>query len=369
ADMPAYQTCLFTPDGNGQAHTERLVDIHAERLAKMDAHGVEFCVLSLTTPGIQDFVRPTEAARQAVLTIDWAAGEVRENPKRFGAFAALAMHDPHVAAKELTRCVKELGFLGALVNDTQRGSVDGETPVFYDGLSLSALHTFLPVKRVLLGPEWDVFWQTVTELDVPFYLHPIAPKGTHYDKFWAARATLVGPCMSFANGAAAHLLGMIVNGVFDRHPKLRVIIGHLYGEKIPIDLWRISHWLEDVHKPRGAVKMQRTLRECFASNIWLTTSGDFDTIVLKYVVSEVGTSRIMYVSVCTDPYETFELACGWFDGIKPDTQLSEVNLQSIARDKAGEVLKLRLQTSCNSEIKPESTICLNPTSCFPIVLL
>ncbi|KAJ6615107.1 hypothetical protein B0H10DRAFT_2258743 [Mycena sp. CBHHK59/15] len=319
--MSAYQARLFTPNGNGQAH--------AERLAKMDAHGVEFCALSLTAPGIQDFVGPTKPARQAVLTNHWVAGEVRENPKRFGvrsallfcSFATLAMHDPHVAAKELTRCVKELGFLGALVNGTQRGGVDGET------------------------------LQTVTELDVPFYLHPIAPKGAHCDKFWAARATLVGPCMSFANGAAAHLLGMIVNGVFDRHPKLRVIIGHLYGEKIPIDLggsrtgsrtsmYGIPCALCYHDKPRGAVKMQRTLRECFASNIWLTTSGDFDAIVLKCVVSEVGASHIMF-SV-DYPYETFELACGWFDGIMPDTQLSEVNLQSIARDKAVEVLKLRL---------------------------
>ncbi|KAJ7279966.1 hypothetical protein C8J57DRAFT_1220497 [Mycena rebaudengoi] len=321
AEMSAYQASLFTVDGDGRAHADRLVDIHAQRLAKMDAHDVEFSVLSLTAPGIQDFFDPAEAAQKAAIANDWVAGQVQENPKRFGAFAALAMHDPHVAAKELTRCVKELGFLGALVNDTQRGGADGDTPIFYD------------------GPEWDVFWKTVTDLDVPFYLHPIAPKGTQFEKYWQARSARVGPCMSFANGVAAHLMGMVVNGVFDRHPTLKVIIGHL-GEKIPIDLWRISHWLEDVHKPRGAVKMQRTLREYFASNIWLTTSGNFDTNVLKYVVSEVGASRIMF-SV-DYPYETFELACEWFDGLKPDAQLSETDLQSIARDKAVEVLKLRL---------------------------
>ncbi|KAJ7136708.1 hypothetical protein C8R44DRAFT_868833 [Mycena epipterygia] len=318
ADMSAYQARLFT---DAQAHADKLADIHAARLAKMDAHGVQFCVLSLTAPGIQDFVGPTEAARHAVRANNWVAEEVKKNPARFGAFAALAMHDPQVAANELKRCITELGFLGALVNDTQRGGPDGETPIFYD------------------GPEWDVFWQTVTELDVPFYLHPIAPKGTQYAKFWAARPALVGPCMSFANGVSTHLMGMIVNGVFDRHPTLKIIIGHM-GEKLPIDLWRMSHWLEDVHKPRGAVKMQRTLREYFASNIWVTTSGDFDTNVLKYVVSELGVNRVMF-SV-DYPYETFERACGWFDTIEPDAQLSEADLKSIAREKAMEVLKLRL---------------------------
>ncbi|KAJ7181320.1 hypothetical protein C8R43DRAFT_269349 [Mycena crocata] len=319
--MSAYQAGLFTADGNGQAHADRLADIHGERLAKMDKHGVQFCVLSLTAPGIQDFVDPTEAALGAVQANDWIAEEVQKNPTRFGAVAALAMHDPQVAAKELKRCVQELGFLGALVNDTQRGGVDGEVPVFYD------------------GPEWDVFWRTVADLDVPFYLHPIAPKGSQYNKFWADRPALVGPCMSFANGVSMHLLGMIVNGVFDRHRSLKVIIGHM-GEKLPIDLWRISHWLEDVHKPRGAVKMQRTLREYFESNIWVTTSGNFDTKVLKYVVSELGASRVMF-SV-DYPYETFEIACEWFDGIKPDSQLSDADLKSISRDRAIEVFKLRL---------------------------
>jgi 2,3-dihydroxybenzoate decarboxylase len=148
ADMSAYQASLFVADGNGQAHANRLVDIHGERLKKMDAHNVDFCILSMTAPGIQDFVDPKEAADAARLSNDWVAGEVKKNPKRFGAFAALAMHDPKTASEELTRCVKEYGFLGALVNDNQRGGPDGETPVFYD------------------QPEWDSFWQTCVDLDV-----------------------------------------------------------------------------------------------------------------------------------------------------------------------------------------------------------
>lgn len=68
------------------------------------------------------------------------------------------MHDPKTAAEELTRCVKQYSFKGALINDTQRAGPDGEDLIFYD------------------QPEWDVFWQTCTELDVPVcipYLHPL----------------------------------------------------------------------------------------------------------------------------------------------------------------------------------------------------
>ena len=137
------------------------------------------------------------------------------------------MHDPRQAADELRRVVTTYGFKGALVNDTQRAGPDGDDMIFYD------------------QPEWDVFWSTVTELDVPFYLHPRNPTGTIHDKLWADRKWLVGPPLSFAQGVSLHLLGMVTNGVFDRHPKLQIVIGHL-GEHLPFDLWRINHWFEDV---------------------------------------------------------------------------------------------------------------------------
>lgn len=137
------------------------------------------------------------------------------------------MHDPKQAADELRRVVKEYGFKGVLVNDTQRAGGDGDDMIFYD------------------QPEWDIFWSTVTELDVPFYLHPRNPTGTIHAKLWAARSWLVGPPLSFAQGVSLHLLGMVTNGVFDRHPKLQVVIGHL-GEHLPFDLWRINHWFEDI---------------------------------------------------------------------------------------------------------------------------
>lgn len=224
AEQSAYQARLFVADGNGQAHADRLVDIHGERLAKMDEHGVAHTILSLTAPGIQDFDEPKAAAAAAREVNDWVYQQVQKNPKRFSAFASLSMHNPKDASDELRRTVKEYGFVGALVNDNQR--LPNDEAAWYD------------------QPEWDEFWATVTELDVPFYLHPIAPKGEIFRRIYKDRAALIGPVLSFANNVSAHLLGMIVNGVFDRHPKLKIIVGHL-GEHIPFDLWRINHWLED----------------------------------------------------------------------------------------------------------------------------
>ncbi|SPO44506.1 related to 5-carboxyvanillate decarboxylase [Moesziomyces antarcticus] len=305
AEQSAYQARLFVADGNGQAHADRLVDIHGERLAKMDKHGVAHTILSLTAPGIQDFDEPKAAAAAAREVNDWVHQQVQKNPKRFSAFASLSMHNSKDASDELRRCVKELGFVGALVNDNQR--LPNDEAAWYD------------------LPEWDDFWSTVTELDVPFYLHPIAPKGEIHRRIYKDRAALIGPVLSFANNVSAHLLGMIVNGVFDRHPKLKIIVGHL-GEHIPFDLWRINHWLEDVHKPRGAVSMKKTIRDYFNENIWVTTSGHFSTLTLKYVQDEIGVDRILFS--IDYPYEKFEDACDWFKTL--DGKFSAEDLAKIS---------------------------------------
>lgn len=67
------------------------------------------------------------------------------------------MHNSEVAAAELTRAVRDLGFKGALLNSFQQAGNDGETCLYYD------------------LPQYDAFWAQVAVLDVPVYLHPRNP--------------------------------------------------------------------------------------------------------------------------------------------------------------------------------------------------
>lgn len=318
---------LYISPPDRERYMRQISDINDERVRLADAHGIGYTIVSLTVPGIQGIHDPKEAERSATETNDWVYGKIKGRPDKLGAFAALSMHDPVQAGNELRRCVRTLGFHGALVNDFQHAGPDGETFKYYD------------------QPEYDAFWRVVVELDVPVYIHPAAPSGVVYEKLYAQRKFLIGPPLSFANAVNLHLMGLITNGVFDRFPKLKIIVGHL-GEHLPFDFWRINHWLEDVEKPlareQGVTNMcKKTVYDYFKQNIWLTTSGHFSTPTLKYVVNELGADRILF-SV-DYPYETIENCTAWWDG-KADEVKEAVggveNYRKIGRDNAKALLKL-----------------------------
>ncbi|HVX91650.1 MAG TPA: amidohydrolase family protein, partial [Xanthobacteraceae bacterium] len=207
----------------------RLLDIQKLRLAEMDKHGVAMMILSLNAPAVQaihDVKRAIAVAREAN---DVLAAEVAKRPDRFAAFAALPMQDPDAAIAELTRCVSELGFVGALVNGfSQAGTPDNV--LYYD------------------LPQYRPFWRTVERLDVPFYLHPRNPLPA-WSRFYEGHNWMLGPNWAFAAETAVHALRLIGSGLFDDCPNLQIVLGHL-GEGIPIYLWRIdgrNGWMKEPH--------------------------------------------------------------------------------------------------------------------------
>src|SRR4029079_2111237 len=135
------------------ALSHRLLDVQDTRLREMDKHGVGMMILSLNAPAVQAIADTERAIAIAKQANDLLADNVRKRPDRFAAFAALAMQDPDAAARELERCVKELKFVGALVNGL-RATCDAKRLLYYD------------------MPQYKPFWKLVESLDVPFYLHP-----------------------------------------------------------------------------------------------------------------------------------------------------------------------------------------------------
>jgi 2,3-dihydroxybenzoate decarboxylase len=291
----------------------RLVDIQDTRVRLMDEAGVDICILSLNAPAVQaiwDVPRAISVAREAN---DHLAREIAERPDRFAGFAALPMQDPEAAAKELTRCVKEHGFVGALVNGfSQAGKPD--SALYYD------------------LPQYRPFWKTCADLGVPFYLHPRNPlpgANTSYE----GHNWLMGPNWAFHAETAVHALRLIGSGLFDEHPSLQIILGHL-GEGIPAYLWRIDHrndWMKAPHKYAA----KKWVADYFRNNFVLTTSGNFSDSALHQSIAEIGIDRVLWSA--DYPFEDIGEAAKWMD----ETPMSEKDREKIARTNAVRLFGLK----------------------------
>jgi predicted TIM-barrel fold metal-dependent hydrolase len=290
----------------------RLTDFQDKRLRFMDASGVEIMILSLNAPAVQaihDVKRAVQVAREAN---DVLAAEIAKQPKRFAGFAALPMQDPDEAARELTRCVKELGFVGALVNGfSQAGSAN--SALYYD------------------LPQYRPFWREVARLDVPFYLHPRDPLPGAIPGY-EGHNWLLGPNWAFHAETAVHALRLIGSGLFDEHPSLQIILGHL-GEGIPAYLWRIDH-RNDWMKARHRYAAKKWVVDYFRENFVLTTSGNFSTSALDQAIAEIGVDRVLWSA--DYPFEAISDAADWIDA----APISDADRQKIARTNALNLFKL-----------------------------
>jgi 2,3-dihydroxybenzoate decarboxylase len=298
----------------GSSHWEtfqrQILDLGDERLREMDKNGIEYQIVSLNAPAVQAVLDTGKAIDLARRANDKLAELVGKHPDRFAGFAALPMQDPEAAAAELTRCVKDFGFKGALVNGfSQKDKPDPN--IYYD------------------IPAYRGFWGQVSKLDVPFYLHPRAIRDASYD----GHPWLTTSPWGFAADTALHSLRLCGSGLFDDYPNLRIIIGHL-GEGIPYALWRIDARMR--FSPRGYTG-KRPLGEYFLDNFYITTSGNFYQPSFQCALSAVGIDRMLF-SV-DYPFEDTRDAASWFDAL----QMAESDKLKIARTNAIKLFKLNLK--------------------------
>ena len=286
ADTPA--TFGFI-DADYLAHlNQRLQDVD-RRLEEMDAAGISISVLSLTQPGVQGIQDTRKAVDFARRMNDYAAETLaRRDPSRLKTFACVPLQDPEQAALEVQRACKELGCVGVLVN--------GFTDLGDDN------------ARYLDEPEVLPFWEAVSELGVPVYLHPRMPL-TSQRKAYKGYPGLVGSAWGFGHETATHALRLMLSGLFDRFPKLNVMLGHL-GEGLALSLPRVEHRFR--HQLPGSHGTHlRTPMEYFCDNFYVTTSGTFRTQGLLHTISEIGVDRVLFA--VDYPYESMSEITEWFD--------------------------------------------------------
>ena len=251
----------------GTRISNQLQDVGDGRLAEMDAAGIDMQVLSLNAPGVEqaDVADQIAVARESN---DFLADAVKKNPKRFAGFACLPVAAPEQAAEELDRRVRQQGFKGTLINGHTRGR-------------------YLDDKFF-----WPIF-ERAEALNVPIYLHPTVPPKPVADVLYggfspAVSGVFQGSGWGWHIETGVHLIRMILGGVFDKYPKLQVVIGHL-GEGVPFMLPRLNKNL-----PTQVTKLQRPLGAYLRENVHYTFAGfNFPATFLDLLL-EVGVDRIMF---------------------------------------------------------------------------
>jgi uncharacterized protein len=252
--------------GRFAALIDNLVDIGDGRVAAMDSAGVDVQALSLTAPGVEQL--EVEEAKAFARSTNVALAEaVRRHPTRFFGLAALPIGDPPAAVAELERVVGEHGFKGIVINGHHRG-------------------------RYL---DDRFFWPILARaerLKLPIYLHPTQSPPAVVDGWYGGLKPMVGEMMASAGWGwhietALHVLRMILGGVFDAHPELQIVVGHM-GETLPAMLQRV-----DVMAP-AMTGLKKPISGYLRGNVHYTFSGFNFLPAFLELMLQVGVDRIMF---------------------------------------------------------------------------
>lgn len=273
------------------------------RLQGMDDVGIDVQVLSHTKPGVQDMEDIARATGLASAANDYMAEAVSAHPTRFAGFATLATAAPGQAARELERCVTQYGFKGAMVNGHTRGE-------------------YLDQKKF-----WPIF-EAAQALDVPVYLHPANPHPAVFEAWFKDYPILGYAPWGYAIETGTHVLRLILSGVFDEFPRLKMVIGHM-GEMIPFGLWRADGRLTPKYP-----HLKKSVRNYFLDHFSITTAGVFSTPELVCTASVVGYDNMLF-SV-DYPFESNVQGVSWLESVP----IADSDKRKLAHLNAERLLKL-----------------------------
>ncbi len=286
---------------------EPICDLGAARIAAMDDAGVDLAVLSLAAPGVEQLDGP-EAIRLAQGCNDELAAAVARYPDRLAGFAALPVSSPDAAAEELDRAVGEHGFLGAVINGHSQG-------------------------RYLDNPFFEPILERAAARNAPIYLHPTIPPSTVIESCYAGFAADVTFALATVGwgwhiNTATHALRLILGGVFDRHPSLRIIIGHM-GEATSFMLPRFDATM----KPE-LTGLRHPVSTYLRENFHYTFANFNDKATFANLVAQVGIGRVAF---STDyPFGSMTHARTFLDNLP----LTQEERASVSHRNAEQILGL-----------------------------
>lgn len=299
---------MSSPSARATQIMRCLTDLDQVRLQHMDEAGIDHQVIALTSPGVQVMDKAT-AVSFSILANDQLAEAVRRHPTRFTGMIAVAPQDPAAAAKEIERGVTKLGMNSVIINSHTQG-------------------------EYLSDPKfWDIF-ATAEAHDVPIYLHPNSLPKNMIEPF--QECGLDGAIYGFGVETGLHAMRIITAGVFDRFPKLQMIIGHM-GEALPFWAYRLDYMHQATVKSQRYDSMKPIRKkpsDYLKENFIITNSGVAWEQAIKFTQEVVGVDRVMYAMDYPYQYAIDEVA------VMDNMQMSEGDKLKFFQTNAQRVFKI-----------------------------
>lgn len=290
---------------SGVNFLDGLIDIEGKRLAEMDAYGVDMHILSLTGPGVQMFDADT-ACELAALANDRLAEVIARHPARFAGLASFAPHAPKRAVLEMERAIQRLKLNGFVVNSHTNNE-------YFD------------------DPKYWPILEAAEALDACIYIHPRSPsdgmKGPLGD--YGLDSAMWG----YGVEAGTHVVRMMVAGVFDRFPKLKICLGHM-GEAVHFWIWRLNFLNQRAQRSGRSPKTQLSMAEYFQRNFVITTSGVEDPLALDYSIKKLGADNVLWA--IDYPFHPTQSAVAFMD----TTPLAQADRAKLYHRNAERIFKI-----------------------------
>lgn len=270
-----------------------LAELGPRRIGAMDEAGINVQILSAHTPGVQNIPGQEGIDFAYRLNRLIVEGPMATYPGRFQGFATLPLQSPEASADELERTVREDGLLGALTN-----GIIG--------------------KKFLDHPDFEPVLARAEALDVPIYIHPGIPPDEVFQIYYSNmrpeyQAEFQDQVLSISaygwhQEVVTQCLRMITSGVFDRHPRLQIIIGHM-GEGLPFFYERIVEKMSEVTERT----LDKPFEQYFHDNFWFTTSAFPQDELFHLLLKYISVDRVMFA---TDyPFADMKQQTDWFRAV------------------------------------------------------
>ncbi len=279
-------------DTPGARLRKALLDLEGVRLREMDANGVAVHLLSLTAPGVQMFDADS-AVELAIIANDRLAEVISRHPTRFAGLASFAPQAPKRAAQEMERAINRLKLNGFIVNS----------------------HTN---SEYLDDPKFWPILEAAEALDACIYIHPRAPSEGMDVPF--RQYGMDGALWGYGMETGTHAVRLMLGGVFDRFPRLKICLGHM-GEAVHFWLWRLDFMAERMQAGGRMAKLQLKPSEYFKRNFVITTSGQESHAALDYSLKVLGPENVLWA--IDYPYQPTSPAVAFMDSAPLSDEVKE----------------------------------------------